>query len=79
MRIRARFKFVVDTPDDLAEIQALQADIGIPSETILLMPQGITPQILQQKQEWLVELCKANGYRYSPRVHVDIWGDKRGV
>ena len=72
-------KFVVDTPDDLAEIQALQADIGIPAETILLMPQGITPQMLQQKQEWLVELCKANGYRYSPRVHVDIWGDKRGV
>ena len=72
-------KFVVDTPDDLAEIQTLQTEIGIPAETILLMPQGITPAALQQKQEWLVELCKENGYRYSPRTHVDIWGDKRGV
>ena len=72
-------KFVVDTPDDLTEIQTLQTEIGIPAETILLMPQGTTSAVLQQKQEWLVTLCKENGYRYSPRVHVDIWGDKRGV
>ena len=72
-------KFVVDTPEDLVEIQALQTAIRIPAETILLMPQGTTPTVLQQKQEWLVHLCKENGYRYSPRVHVDIWGDKRGV
>ncbi len=72
-------KFVVDTPDDLSEIQTLQLDIGIPSEAIMLMPQGKNPSVLNQKQEWLVELCKENGYRYSPRVHVDIWGEKRGV
>ena len=72
-------KFVVDAPEDLAEIQALQTEIDIPAETILLMPQGTTPTMLQQKQEWLVDLCKENGYRYSPRVHVDIWGNKRGV
>ncbi len=72
-------KFVVDTPEDLAEIQALQTEVNIPAETILLMPQGTTPAVLRQKQEWLVDLCKENGYRYSPRVHVDIWGDKRGV
>lgn len=72
-------KFVVDTPEDLTEIQSLQTEIDIPSETIMLMPQGKTSQVLIQKQEWLVELCKENGYRYSPRVHVDIWGEKRGV
>ena len=72
-------KFVVDTPEDLTEIQTLETEIGIPAETILLMPQGTTSAVLQQKQEWLVNLCKENGYRYSPRVHVDIWGDKRGV
>ncbi len=72
-------KFVVDTPEDLTEIQSLQTEIGIPSETIMLMPQGKTSDMLNQKQEWLVELCKEYGYRYSPRVHVDIWGEKRGV
>lgn len=71
-------KFVVDTPEDLAEIQTLEQEIAIPAEQILLMPQGTTPAVLKEKQEWLVDLCKTNGYRYSPRVHVDIWGDKRG-
>ena len=72
-------KFVVDCPEDLEEIKTLQAEIPIPAETILLMPQGMTPEELQPKQEWLVEICKEEGYRYSPRVHVDIWGSKRGV
>lgn len=72
-------KFVVDCPEDLEEIRSLQTEIPIPAETILLMPQGMTPKELQPKQEWLVEICKKEGYRYSPRVHVDIWGSKRGV
>lgn len=72
-------KFVVDSPKDLFEIQTLQDEIDIPGDTIMLMPQGKTPEILSQKQQWLVELCKENGYRFSPRVHVDIWGEKRGV
>ncbi|MCY4404180.1 MAG: 7-carboxy-7-deazaguanine synthase QueE [Candidatus Poribacteria bacterium] len=72
-------KFVVDTPEDLAEIKTLQEDIEISPEIIMLMPQGKTSHVLHEKQEWLVELCKENGYRFSPRVHVDIWGEKRGV
>ena len=78
-RYACQVKFVMDTPEDLSEIQALQTEIDIPAETILLMPQGITSTMLQEKQEWLVDICKEYGYRYSPRVHVDIWGDKRGV
>lgn len=78
-RYECQVKFVVDQPADIEEIQALQAEIAIPAETIVLMPQGITPKELAPKQEWLVDICKDHGYRYSPRVHVDIWGDKRGV
>ena len=72
-------KFVVDCPEDLEEIKTLQAEIPIPVEDIVLMPQGVTSDELQPKQEWLVEMCKEEGYRYSPRAHVDIWGTKRGV
>ena len=72
-------KFVVDSPEDIEEIRTLKVEIPIPAETIVLMPQGITPEELQPKQEWLVEICKAERYRYSPRMHVDIWGSKRGV
>ena len=59
-------KFVVDSPEDLEEIKTLKVEIPIPAETIVLMPQGMTPEELQSKQEWLVEICKAEGYRYSP-------------
>ena len=72
-------KFVVDTPDDLEEVNALRTEISIPAETIVLMPQGTTSEELQPKQEWIVDVCKEYGYRYSPRVHVDIWGTRRGV
>ncbi len=78
-RYECQVKFVVDQPADLEEVQTLQTEISIPAETIVLMPQGITPEELAPKQEWLVDICKEHGYRYSPRVHVDIWGDKRGV
>jgi 7-carboxy-7-deazaguanine synthase len=78
-RYECQVKFVVDSPDDIKEISALGAEIPIPAEVIILMPQGMTPEELRPKQEWLIELCKAHGYRYSPRVHVDIWGNRRGV
>ncbi|MDE0502960.1 MAG: 7-carboxy-7-deazaguanine synthase QueE [Candidatus Poribacteria bacterium] len=78
-RYECQVKFVVDCPEDLEEIKTLQAEIPIPTEAIVLMPQGVTSDELRPKQEWLVEICKEGGYRYSPRVHVDIWGSKRGV
>jgi len=27
----------------------------------------------------LSELCKARGYRYAPRLHVELYGNKRGT
>ena len=72
-------KFVVETEPDLVEIQQLQQEMQIPSSTIVLMPQGITSDQIKGKQNWKVEICKQHGYRYSPRLQVDIWGHKRGT
>jgi 7-carboxy-7-deazaguanine synthase len=72
-------KFVVDTPNDLVEIEQLAKQLNIPPLLIILMPQGTTEEILKSKQLWLAELCKQYGYRYSPRLHINIWGDKRGT
>ena len=74
-----QLKFVVETEPDLVEIQQLQQEMQIPSSTIVLMPQGISRDQIQAKQNWMVEICKQHGYRYSPRLQVDIWGDKRGT
>lgn len=74
-----QLKFVVAAPADLAEIQHLVSQLGAPAENILLMPEGRSSEALRERAAWLVPLCLQHGYRYSPRVHVDIWGDRRGV
>ena len=73
-----QLKFVVETEPDLVEIQQLQQEMQIPSSTIVLMPQGITRDQIQGKQNWMVEICKQHGYRYSPRLHVDNLGRSKG-
>lgn len=74
-----QMKFVVASPADLEEIGELVSKLGVPGENVLLMPEGRSPEVLRERALWLVPLCLKNGFRYSPRVHVDIWGDRRGV
>lgn len=74
-----QLKFVVAAPEDLDEIITLVNQLGAPAENVLLMPEGRSPEVLRERALWLVPLCLRSGFRYSPRVHVDIWGDRRGV
>jgi 7-carboxy-7-deazaguanine synthase len=72
-------KFVVSDPKDVHEMERLVASVPIPREVVYLMPEGKTPAETHPRLEWLVDICKSTGFRLSPRLHVDIWGDKRGV
>ena len=70
---------MVETEQDLVEIQQLQQEMQIPVSVIVLMPQGISRDQIQAKQNWIVEICQQHGCRYSPRLQTDIWGDKKGT
>ncbi len=76
-----QLKFVVAGAADVAEIQLLLRDLGgkIPPEKILLMPEGITTAALRARAPALVELCKTHGYRYCPRLHIELFGHTRGT
>lgn len=74
-----QLKFVVQSSDDLAEIQAIQALCGAPGEKILLMPEGVDAPTLAERSVWLVDLCKQHGYRFTPRLHILLYGQRRGV
>lgn len=74
-----QLKFVVTSPEDLAEIESICSNIGAERERVVLMPEGTRPEVLRERGQWLAEICKQRGYRYSPRLHVDLWGDRRGV
>jgi 7-carboxy-7-deazaguanine synthase len=76
---KSNFKFVVDTESDLAEVQDIISAHKISNKVVYLMPQGSSVASLKQKQNWIVEVCKKYNYNYSDRMHIHIWGDKRGV
>ena len=75
-----QLKFVVAEPGDLGEINALLAELpDVPPETVMLMPLGTTRQELAARGPWLAEICRNRGFRYSPRLHIELWGDRRGT
>lgn len=72
-------KFVVDIQDDIEEVVKLEKNVPIPAEKICLMPQARKLTELEDKRLWLVEICMVRNYRYSPRLQIQLWGDKRGI
>ena len=73
----AFFKFVVCDQNDLTEVEALQEKLSLPPNRIFLMPEGRDPQTLQTRSLWLADICRDQGYRFSPRLHVLLWGNER--
>ncbi|MFN4080498.1 MAG: 7-carboxy-7-deazaguanine synthase QueE [Saprospiraceae bacterium] len=76
---KAYFKFVIAEQDDLREMLAICNRYKIPFDRTWLMPEGRSKEVLQQRRHWLVEACKQYGFNYSDRLHIQVWGDRRGV
>lgn len=74
-----QLKFVIADPKDLTEVHAMVETIGASKSRVVLMPEGVDAAVLAERSRWLVELCKREGYRFSPRLHIDLWGNLRGV
>ena len=75
-----QLKFVIERPGDLAEVRALLDELPpVPPDRVLLMPQGTTRDELAERGVWLVEECKRDGYRYCPRLHIELYGNRRGT
>ena len=76
-----QLKFVIDKKDDIEEIQQLliQLDRDISPYKVLLMPQGITVKEIDLKKLMVVELCKEYGFRYCDRLHISLFGNKKGT
>jgi len=78
-RCAYQLKFVVAAPEDMVEIRSLVATLGADPGHVILMPEGRSPDLLRERSLWLAPICLEHGYRLSPRLHVDLWGDRRGV
>lgn len=76
-----QFKFVVARPQDVEELEHMLAALQreIPPHKVLLMPEATTLDKMRARAAWLGELCKARGYRYAHRLHIELYGNKRGT
>ena len=75
-----QLKFVIDRPDDMAEVESLLADLGrVERSKVLLMPQAVTVEELAARSPWIHDLCAAHGFTFGPRLHIERFGNRRGT
>jgi 7-carboxy-7-deazaguanine synthase len=80
-----QLKCVVTDGSDLPEITELVARVGaatsstVADDDVLLMPEGTTRKQLDGTRSEVAELAMEYGYRYTPRLHVDLWNDAPGT
>jgi 7-carboxy-7-deazaguanine synthase len=74
-----QLKFVVAQPADMDEIRSLVKTLAVPRRNVILMPEGVDAAVLRARSAWLADFCKSDGYRFSPRLHVELYGNKRGT
>jgi len=76
-----QLKFVVAQPGDVEEVEGMLAQLRreVPPHQVLLMPEGTTAAVLRQRAVWLAELCKQRGFRFAPRLQIELYGNQRGT
>jgi 7-carboxy-7-deazaguanine synthase len=75
-----QLKFVVSSENDLVEIKSLRLKLPrIPVDRVLLMPEGVDTQTLASRSSWLVDICKREGFRFCPRLQIELFGHTRGT
>ena len=73
-------KFVVDSPADCGEVEEFLAAMPeIDRGRAMLMPQGTDAAELAAKASWIEPYCRAHGFTYCPRRHIEWFGSRRGV
>ena len=76
---RAYLKLVVKSERDRDEAEALRARFGFARERTLLMPEAATPEELHARSPEVAAWSQALSVRFSSRLHVTLWGGRRGV
>lgn len=76
---RAVFKFVAQSVDDLDQVTAIASTYAIPAARIYVMPEGTTSAALRERERTLKPATLARGWSYSDRLHIHMFGEKRGI
>jgi len=63
----------------VSEVLSLAERFALPKSRILLQPEAIRREELIERGPWVAEMCTGHGFRFSPRLHIMLWGPRRGV
>ena len=74
-----QLKFVVDEREDFHEIKSTLEAEKRDRPRVLIMGQGKTRRELRDKTKWIIELCKEYGFGYTPRLQIELFGNRRGT
>jgi len=76
---RAYLKLVVNGEQDFAEADGLVARLSWPADRVCLMPEATDREQLRARSFAVAEAARARSYRFSSRLHLELWGGKRGT
>ncbi len=75
-----QLKFVVDQPTDIDSITDYLDHVRpVIADKVMLMPQGIEVEALNEKAQWIAPICRQHGFTFCPRRHIEWYGNKRGT
>lgn len=75
-----QLKFVIDSPDDVEQVAQYVLELSnVDPDKVLLMPEGIDADTIREKSGWIEEAALERGWRTSPRLHVELFGNTRGT
>jgi len=76
---RAYLKLVVNGDADFAEADSLVTRLSWPSDRVLLMPEAANRDQLRARSFAVAEAARKRSYRFSSRLHLELWGGRRGT
>ena len=75
-------KFVVRDMSDFEEVDIFVGeykDAGVKLDAVYCMPEGATLEQQTLTAKGVAEACMETGYKYSPRLHIDLFGNEWGT
>jgi len=75
----AWFKFVVAGEGDVRQVLTLVTRYKLPKHRVLLMPEAATRRKLVERSRLVADLCVKHGFRFSPRLQIELWDGRRGT
>jgi len=76
-----QLKFVITREEDVDEIKRdfLEKLSFVNNDDVVLMPVGGTPELLEKTTDLAVRLAIRNGYRFTPRLQINLYGNTAGT